>query len=248
MHIFKTKIKLLAIKHENPRVVTCIFEKPKGFFFTPGQFAMLSTTQLCTPSHIPFRRAFSFASSSNKQHLEFCIAKGETSNTLATYMVEHAKENDYFTLEGPYGQFCLQQVKNDIVFVAGGVGIAPLRSMIQHVIELVKDNQLTQKYHYTLLFSARTENELLYKEEFLQFEQYSFTFLPVITREHSINISEPTQSSEIKMNNNILSTLHEQFTSGQGKTMYICGSPSFVRVVKSSATSLGFSPIYIEQW
>jgi ferredoxin-NADP reductase len=60
-----------------------------------------------------------------------------------------------------FGSFCFPQrpVERHFLFVAGGTGIAPLRSMIWHALELFPDRQIS------LLYSARTEDEFAYGEE-----------------------------------------------------------------------------------
>ena len=51
----------------------------------------------------------------------------------------------------------------DLLLVAGGVGINPLYSILQHVGDITSDPQHKKKKKTTLLFSAKNQDELLYK-------------------------------------------------------------------------------------
>ena len=225
--IIKEHIKLLDILHKTTHLVVCRFEKPANLSFFPGQFAVLSTQQVVAPSEIPLKRAFSFACSPDKPYLEFCIAKNNVEG-LAAYFVEKAKIGEQFLLEAPYGRFFFEQTNADTVFVAGGTGIAPLRSMIQSIN--------SDEHTYWLFFSCRTKEELLFREEF---EQLPIKFIPVLTRESEQNMIDQKT---------IQHALQSTFKQVQGKTMYLCGPPAFVRDVQETARVLGFTDIHKEQW
>lgn len=66
-------------------------------------------------------------------------------------------------IRGPFGQgFPVEQMRNrDILFVAGGLGLAPLRSLINYVFDRRQDFG-----HLTILIGARNPGELLFREEF----------------------------------------------------------------------------------
>ena len=68
------------------------------------------------------------------------------------------------------------------LFVATGTGIAPIRSMLQHVFSLGTERRLT------LLFGARYASGLLYRKEFerLASEHQNFVFLPTLSRPDDI--------------------------------------------------------------
>jgi ferredoxin-NADP reductase len=65
------------------------------------------------------------------------------------------------TIRGPVGSFVFpdQPAERDFLFVAGGTGIAPLRSMIRHAYQAKQPGRLS------LLYSARTPSEFAYLPE-----------------------------------------------------------------------------------
>jgi sulfhydrogenase subunit gamma (sulfur reductase) len=71
-------------------------------------------------------------------------------------------------IRGPFGRgFPVEKMRGrDILFVAGGLGLAPLRSLINYVFDRRQDFG-----HLTILIGARTPAELLFREEFANWER-----------------------------------------------------------------------------
>ncbi len=119
------------IKQQTPDVKTFRVNAPDGgklFEHLPGQCAMI-----CAPG--VSEGMFSITSSpTNKEYQEFSIKK---CGMLTDYL--HSLEvGDQITVRGPYGNnFPVDTVLKgkDLVFIAGGIGLAPLRSVINYVID-----------------------------------------------------------------------------------------------------------------
>lgn len=79
---------------------------------------------------------------------------------------------------GPFGDFQLTEYNDNIqVFIGGGAGVAPLRSLIQ--AELAKSKPRRCVFFY----GARTEKELCYREEFEEYSGLAYT--PVLSEADS---------------------------------------------------------------
>ena len=119
------------IKQQTPDVKTFRINAPEGgklFEHLPGQCAMI-----CAPG--VSEGMFSITSSpTNKEYQEFSIKR---CGMLTDYL--HSLEvGDEVTVRGPYGNnFPVDTVLKgkDLVFIAGGIGLAPLRSVINYVID-----------------------------------------------------------------------------------------------------------------
>ncbi len=119
------------IRQETPDVKTFRVNAPEGgklFEHMPGQCAML-----CVPG--VSEGMFSITSSpTNKEYQEFSIKKcGSLTETLHSLEV-----GDEITVRGPYGNhFPVEdQLKGkNLLFIAGGIGLAPLRSVINYVLD-----------------------------------------------------------------------------------------------------------------
>jgi benzoate/toluate 1,2-dioxygenase reductase component len=95
--------------------------------FLPGQYA-----QLAVPGPTA-RRAYSFATAPGAAGpLSFYI-KLIAGGVMSAYMAGRAAPGDALVLEGPYGRFYLRPPQRPIVMVAGGTGLAPMLSMLDHL-------------------------------------------------------------------------------------------------------------------
>lgn len=71
------------------------------------------------------------------------------------------KPGDKVTISGPYGEFFLKETDNEMMFIGGGAGMAPMRS---HIFNLFKTIKTTRKV--TFWYGARSMKEVFYKEDF----------------------------------------------------------------------------------
>ena len=126
--------------------------KADTFTYKQGQFMEVS---LLGTGEAPISIT---SSPSRKGFLEFTIrAAGKM-----TKGIHRLTRGDVIHLRGPYGNaFPFEEIKGkNIYFVAGGIGLAPLRSLINLVFDARKDFK-----HVKLLYGAKTPDELCFKEE-----------------------------------------------------------------------------------
>ncbi len=130
----------------------------KGFAYKSGQTAMVSLfgkgeSMFCITS-----------SPTKKGYLEFSVMRmGKVTSAL-----HELEEGDAIGVRGPYGNdFPLEQWKGkNLVFVGGGIGQAPLRSVYLNVLDNRDDYG-----DVSIIYGARTSKDLSYKEELFDFEK-----------------------------------------------------------------------------
>ena len=90
------------------------------------------------------------------------------------------KPGDKVTISGPYGEFFLKETENEMMFIGGGAGMAPMRSHIFHLFHTLKT-----KRKVSFWYGARSKREIFYEEDFRAIEKEfpNFTF--------NIALSEP---------------------------------------------------------
>lgn len=90
------------------------------------------------------------------------------------------KPGDKVTISGPYGEFFLKETENEMMFIGGGAGMAPMRSHIFHLFHTLKT-----KRKVSFWYGARSKREIFYEEDFRAIEREfpNFTF--------TIALSEP---------------------------------------------------------
>ena len=144
------------IREETPDVKTFRVNAPEGgklFEHMPGQCAML-----CEPG--VSEGMFSITSSpTNREYQEFSIKK---CGSLTSYL--HSLEvGDEITVRGPYGNHFPVEDKlkgKDLLFIAGGIGLAPLRSVINYVLDNRDDYGTVD-----ILYGSRSADDLVQLKE-----------------------------------------------------------------------------------
>jgi len=123
-----------------------------SFRYRPGQFLMLSVPGA---GEAPISIS---SSPSRPGVLELCVRRvGRVTNALY-----RMKTNDVVGIRGPYGNgFPIEEIAgNDLLFAAGGLGMAPLRSLVWYAL----DNR--DKFNnITLMYGSKTPREMLFREE-----------------------------------------------------------------------------------
>jgi Na+-transporting NADH:ubiquinone oxidoreductase subunit F len=77
------------------------------------------------------------------------------------------KPGDKITISGPYGEFFLKDNNNEMMFIGGGAGMAPMRSHLFHLFHTVKE----KKKKITFWYGARSWREVFYYDEFREIEK-----------------------------------------------------------------------------
>lgn len=132
---------------------------------------------------------------------------------------------DTVTLSGPYGTFHAEQSKREMVFIGGGVGIAPLRAII---FDQLKQRKTKRKI--SLWFGARSRIDLFYEQEFqrLADEYDNFTWTAAL--------SDPTPSDSWDGPAGFIHTvLYRQHLKSHPAPdeceYYVCGPPLMMQAV-----------------
>ncbi len=90
------------------------------------------------------------------------------------------KPGDKVIVSGPYGEFFIKETDNEMMFIGGGAGMAPMRSHIFHLFHTVKTGRKA-----TFWYGARSKREIFYEENFREIERQFPNFKFVIA------LSEP---------------------------------------------------------
>jgi ferredoxin-NADP reductase len=196
------------------------------FGFVPGQWLSVKAK---TPDGEEITRAYSIASPpSENGHVAFCLNRvpdGFMSNYLC-----NLEDGTKISFQGPFGDFILRPPLRDTVFIATGTGIAPFRSMLHW---LLAESDRHQGRQLWLLFGARHEQDIYYREEFehLAAEHADFRFLPTLSR----------AGSEWKgLRGYVQQHLGEIVGMRTDMHAYICGLDKMVKANRDLLKSLGW--------
>jgi predicted ferric reductase len=130
-----------------------------------------------------------------------------------TSEIPNLKSGTRVIIDGPYGTFTRNRIKsNKVLFIAGGIGITPIRALIE---------ELAQEKDIVLLYSVKTESEIIFKKELAKFK---FPIKYVITEKEGH--LDGTKISKL------VSDVKE-------RDVMICGPVPMIDAIKEALVSLG---------
>jgi NAD(P)H-flavin reductase len=200
------------------RVQTSDGRRP--FDCLPGQTAMLSV--------IPYGECMFCVSAQGEDYLEFTVKKvGYVTEQLHALTV-----GDTVGLRGPYGNwFPTEGLKGkDVLFVGGGIGLAPLRALLTYLLDHREDYG-----RIDLVYSGSTREDLLFLDDIL----HVWPKLPDVHMHTSVYRESADWDGEVSYTAPYLEKL--AFTS-EGRVAVLCGGPSLFRTCLASLLKLGFDP------
>ena len=215
---------ITGITQETPDVKTFRVNAPQGgklFEHMPGQCAML-----CAPGIS--EAMFSITSSpTNKEYQEFSIKKcGELTSYLHDLQV-----GDEITVRGPYGNNFPVDTElkgKNLLFIAGGIGLAPLRSVINYVLDNRADYGTVD-----ILYGSRSADDLVKLEEI----QTEWANAENVNVHLTIDREQEGWDGHVGFVPSYLKDLN--FTTD--KTALVCGPPIMIKFVLQGLKELGFT-------
>ena len=92
--------------------------------------------------------------------------------------VFNQKPGDKVMISGPYGEFFIKETENEMLYIGGGAGMAPMRSHLFHLFHTVKTGRMV-----TFYYGGRSKRELFYLEDFKNIEKHfpNFKFHVVLS-------------------------------------------------------------------
>ncbi|WP_394337197.1 NADH:ubiquinone reductase (Na(+)-transporting) subunit F [Dysgonomonas alginatilytica] len=147
------------------------------------------------------------------------------------------KPGDKVSVSGPYGDFHILDTKNEMLYIGGGAGMAPLRSQLLHLFNTLKTTDRQISYWY----GARSKNEIFYEEDFRQIEKEypNFTF--------NIALSEPLPEDNWTgyigfIHQVIYDNYLKDHDAPEDIEYYMCGPGPMANSVKKMLDDLGVPP------
>ena len=213
------------IRRETPDVKTFRVERPEGgklFEHLPGQCAML-----CVPG--VGEAMFSITSSpTNKLYQEFSI---KMCGTLTEHL--HSMEvGDEITVRGPYGNnFPVEgeDIKGkNLLFIAGGIALAPLRSVINYVMDN-RENYGT----VDILYGSRSADDLVQRKEI----EEVWSKIPGVNVHLTIDREQEGWDGHV----GFVPSYLKELNFDTNRTALLCGPPIMIKFCLQALEEMGFS-------
>ncbi|GAB6084752.1 FAD/NAD(P)-binding protein [Alkaliphilus crotonatoxidans] len=214
--------KVVNIITESSDVKTFQVEPEKPLNHTPGQCAMLSLLGIG-------EALFSITSPPGRNYVEFSIKKvGRLTEALHQLEI-----GDEIGIRGPYGNgFPVEDLmEKKLLFIGGGIGLAPLRSLVQYTLD--HRNQYPDQFQ--LVYGARSVGDLIFKGDI--FENWPGE------KNFEVNLAVDSAESKWKGFVGYVPQYLEQLCPDPQNTVAItCGPPIMIKYILQTLEKLGFKP------
>jgi predicted ferric reductase len=198
------------------------------FPYAPGQFAFVTFYSEALPLE---RHPWTISSTPTRpKSLIFTIkCSGDF-----TASISRLQSGDRAVVDGPYGLFSYHAYVHDpheeLVMVAGGVGVTPMLSMLRYMVDAGDDRKTT------LVWSNKTEADIVCREEFdgMRAKLSSLSIHYVLTGQEDFN--GPTGRLDGPMLTELLSGCSRE------ASVFVCGPPPMMDAICMALKGIGFRP------
>ena len=221
--------RVVGVKLETHNVWTLQLAPPAGrerFDYLPGQFHFLTLRR--EPGLPVEEHPFTISSSPIERGL---IASTIKESGDFTSTIGRTKPGDLAAVEGPFGRFShvVHPGESRFAFIAGGIGITPLMSMLRHMRDTGSDADVH------LIYANRTEDDIVFREELAAIESGGSPRLEVT---HVLDSPNQTWQGETGFvdRDKIERLLGDDLLS---RACYVCGPPPMMGSVIRALRQLG---------
>lgn len=209
------------VNQETPDVQTYTIQTLDGkkpFAPLPGQLAMVSL--------LGVGEAMFSITAQGEDYIQCSIKK----TGLLTDAFHEMCAGQQLGIRGPYGNnFPIDDLKGkDILFVGGGIGIAPVRSLIRYCLEHREDFG-----HLDILYGARSKNDICFKDDCLvNWPKEKDTSVYITT-----DVASDDWDGHVGF---VPSYIEEVGFKPEGKKVVLCGPPIMIKLSSASLLKMGF--------
>ena len=206
---------------------------PPEISFKAGQFVSFDVVH--PTFNRPVTRPYSIASPPQQRDSITLLLNLIPGGPGSTYLFS-LKEGDHTQFKGPTGAFYLRDdATRDLLFVATGTGIAPIRSMLLDRLERGPSRAVT------LYWGLRSERDLYYQDELetLARRHANFSFLTTLSR---------PEGSWKGQTGRVTRLVDERIASVANLAVYLCGNSGMIKDVSAIISQRGLCPIYREKY
>ena len=174
------------------------------------------------------RRSFSLANAPEEDALLELHIRHVPGGLFTDQVFQTMKVKDILRINGPLGSFFLRESDKPVIFVAGGTGFAPMKSLLAHAFHHQNDRQMV------LYWGARTLKDIYMPELPAQWqqEQANFSFIPVLSRP----LAEDNWAGRT---GHVHEAVLADFADLSGYQVYCCGAPAMVDAARRDFIARG---------
>jgi ferredoxin-NADP reductase/Na+-translocating ferredoxin:NAD+ oxidoreductase RnfD subunit len=227
-----SKVKLFPVLFRKQKIASdsaeFAFAMEQPLDYLPGQY-MEFTLPHTKIDDRGARRYFTLSSSPTEDHLKIGVKFYDDGSTYKSALLD-IDQNSRIVASQLAGDFILPKDTNKkLVFVAGGIGITPYRSMLKYLVDT------KEKRDIILLYSARTEEEIAYRDIFDEAKQALGIEIIYVISGRGASITDPNAVAG-NVNSRLIKTYITDFHE---RTFYISGTHEMVESLQETLSRIG---------
>lgn len=202
--------------------------EPERIDFRAGQYIQFQAPEYGDVGESVYR-AYSMCSVPEADDQVDLMVRKVPEGIATTYMFDYLTEGDEITFTGPFGDFYLRDTGRRMICIAGGSGMAPIRSIL---FSMSKEEIEERKPIF--FFGARSKRDLFLTDEWAEFEKENpaFKFVPALSQPDP----EDDWDGETGRVTDVVPTYVDDVTEAEG---YLCGSPGMLNACVDMLTEMG---------
>lgn len=238
-YIISPKAKLFPILKEKVRLtgdaMEFVFNPGQKLAYQPGQYMEWTLPHSSTDAR-GSRRYFTLASSPTEPDIRVGVKFYPQSSSYKKAMLAMDSGTGMVASQIA-GDFTLPKNPNQkLVFIAGGIGITPFRSMVKYLLDTGEQRQIT------ILYSARNEQDIAYRELF----EEAHRKLGIRTIYNITDARASLPNTYATAGFITAQTIKEQIPDYMERTFYLSGTHAMVASMQDILSSLGVSKNHIK--
>ena len=219
-------LKLVSSKSEASGIASFLFQPSKKFQFEAGQYMEWTLPGVAVDAR-GNRRYLTISSSPTEEDLMFTVKAPPKMSRFKKRLGE-LNPGQQIVATRLAGDFVLPEDHNlKLVFIAGGVGITPFRSMVKYLVDKKESRDIK------LLYSVNTPEEIAFEHLFDQAKDFNIHTTYVTTKSESPKYLHGFINKDLVQN--VVGDYRE-------RSFYISGPQGFVAAVRIALLELGISP------
>lgn len=202
------------------------FAKPEGFEYRAGQFADFTLIDPTETDAEGDMRGFSLSSAPYEDDI---FVATRMRDTAFKRVIKNLPEGSEVKFDGPYGDFTLHKNESvPAVFIIGGIGVTPVRSMIAQATHDKTAHTIT------LLHSSRKPSDLPFLKDFTALAESNpnFTYVPIASDEST----EDWQGESARLDADMIRKYVHDLTAPK---FYLSGPEGMVKAMRQLLVELG---------
>jgi NAD(P)H-flavin reductase len=214
------KAKIEKVITETPTIKTFVLRPEEPLGFEAGQFMQVGVPGM---GECPFTPSSDYKKA---ETIEFSIMKAGS----VTARMHEMKEGEYLGVRGPYGQpYPIKDYHGkEIYIVGGGVGLAPLRSLLFALF-----HEIDNLKRIEVRFGARTPSDISYKKAIPNWKRHKNTNIVM-----TVDAGDSTWKENVGL---VTTILKDRDVNVKNAVAIVCGPPIMMKFVTKRLLDMGFA-------